>query len=90
MSKTEQRVHRAIGRIKRSKDVDALALSPDKSLVAELGLSSLDLAQLIAILQTESAYDPFAGAHSLAEARTVGDLVRLFAPGFDKADEQKG
>jgi acyl carrier protein len=43
-----------------------------------LGLDSLDLAQLVAVLEAELGLDPFA-SRSIASIRTVGVLCRAYA-----------
>jgi hypothetical protein len=47
-------------------------------LAGDLRLASLDLAELVAILELELAVDPFAAGASIADIRTVGDLVGLY------------
>lgn len=47
-------------------------------LVADLGLKSMDLAQLVAILEVELGADPFREAVSITSVRTVGDVCRAY------------
>jgi acyl carrier protein len=46
--------------------------------LAELGLRSLDLAEVIAVLEMEFDFDPFVGGANLAEVRTIDDLASLY------------
>lgn len=46
--------------------------------VGELGFSSLDVAQLIAILEMDLGVDPFSSGVSLMQVETVGDLVKVY------------
>ena len=46
--------------------------------LAELGLRSLDLAEVIALLEMEFDYDPFVEGATLAEVRTIDDLASLY------------
>jgi hypothetical protein len=47
-------------------------------LSATLGLSSLDLAFVVAELEAELGVDPFAKLVSITSVRSVGDLVRAY------------
>jgi acyl carrier protein len=60
----------------RGSEVDRLA-GADK-LSATLGLSSLDLAFLVAELEAELGVDPFAKLVSITSVRSVDDLVRAY------------
>lgn len=50
----------------------------DLELVKDLGLSSLDLAQLIAVMEMELEMDPFVKGVSIAEVRTLNDLYKAY------------
>ena len=52
--------------------------------VKELGFSSLDVAQLIAVLEMELNVDPFAQGVSLMDVATVADLVRAYETALHK------
>ncbi len=50
-----------------------------ESALTDIGLNSLMLARLIVSLEQEFGYDPFTdGSHSIADIRTVGDLVAAY------------
>ena len=49
---------------------------------ATLGLTSLDLAFLVAELEAELGVDPFAKLVSITSVRSVGDLVRAYQQAF--------
>ena len=53
-----------------------------EKLSATLGLSSLDLAFLVAELEAELGVDPFAKLVSITSVRSVGDLVRAYQQAF--------
>jgi acyl carrier protein len=53
-------------------------LSGMEKLSATLGLSSLDLAFLVAELETTLGVDPFTKLVSITSIRSVGDLVRAY------------
>jgi acyl carrier protein len=54
------------------------AIQPHQRLIGELGLSSLDLAELLAILEAELGHDPFAADWNIADVRTVADLIAAY------------
>jgi acyl carrier protein len=57
-------------------------LSGTEKLSATLGLSSLDLAFLVAALEAELGVDPFAKLVSITSVLSVGDLVRAYQQAF--------
>ena len=57
-------------------------LSGADKLSATLGLSSLDLAFLVAEFEAELGVDPFAKLVSITSVRTVEDLVRAYQLAF--------
>ena len=58
------------------------SLSGADKLSATLGLSSLDLAFLVAELEAELGVDPFAKLVSITSVRSVGDLVQAYQQAF--------
>ncbi len=48
------------------------------TLTGELGLQSLDLAQIVATLEARTGLDPFAERVAITSVRTVGDLVAAY------------
>jgi acyl carrier protein len=57
-------------------------LTGDEKLNATLGLSSLDLAFLVAELEAELGIDPFAKLVSITSVQSVADLVRAYQQAF--------
>lgn len=53
-------------------------LAHDLLLVEDLGIRSLDLAQVVAVLESRLGTDPFATGVSITGIRTVGDLCRAY------------
>jgi acyl carrier protein len=70
-------VHKTIAELLERRGRQAVAINNDSLLVA-IGLISLDLAALIATLQTRLKADPFFSAKSITDVRTVGDLCRAY------------
>lgn len=60
-------------------NVDRIA--PAATLNGDLGLASLDLAQLVAILEVDLGVDPFAALVPITGVRTVADLCVAYERG---------
>jgi acyl carrier protein len=71
-------VHDRIRAVLEERFAPVQALGGADRLNATLGLSSLDLACLIAELEIELGVDPFAKLVSITSVRTVDDLVRAY------------
>jgi acyl carrier protein len=68
-----------------------LDLEPARAILAtdtlvDLGLNSLMLAQLLIGLESDLAVDPFGEDRSVADVRTVGDLVSAYAQALHDRD----
>ena len=59
-------------------DGEKKAISKNDELNAHLGLGSLDLAQLVAMLEIQLEADPFAAQTPITRIRTVGDLIAAY------------
>ncbi|MFJ9634680.1 acyl carrier protein [Streptomyces sp. NPDC101175] len=55
-------------------------LDEDQLLVDQLGLESLHLARLVAVLELELDTDPFSDDVPFTSVRTVGDLLQAYDP----------
>ncbi|MFE6619129.1 acyl carrier protein [Streptomyces sp. NPDC008086] len=55
-------------------------LDEDQLLVDQLGLESLHLARLVAVLEMELDTDPFSDTLPITSVRTVGDLLQAYDP----------
>jgi acyl carrier protein len=78
MSATLDRVLVQIRAVYENKGVTPPALSPSSVLGQEIGLESLDLAEIVVRLENEFGFDPF--AEGVPEGvRTIGDLTNLYA-----------
>ncbi len=79
MQNTIEVIHQALTSIQEQQSHRAVALKAEHRVVKDLGFSSLDVAQLIAMLEMELGVDPFAdGSVSIMEVHTVADLVRVY------------
>lgn len=74
----ESIVHDKIRAILAERGSQVARLSGLEKLSATLGLTSLDLAFLVAELESELGIDPFAKLVSITSIRSVSDLVRAY------------
>ena len=77
-SHAREKICTAIAEILAQNRRDPRSLEDSDSLVNDLGFASLDVAQLIAVLEMDLGVDPFARGASLSEISTVGKLVALY------------
>lgn len=78
----ESVVHDKIRAVLAERVGEVGSLSGADKLSATLGLSSLDLAFLVAELEAELGVDPFAKLVSITSVRSVGDLVQAYQQAF--------
>jgi acyl carrier protein len=78
LAQIESIVHGRIRALLAERGNEVVRLSGAEKLSATLGLSSLDLAFLVAELEAELGVDPFAKLVSITSVRSVEDLVRAY------------
>lgn len=71
-------VTRILGRVAEQRGLTMPAAAAHHTLTGDLGLKSLDLAQVIALLERELRADPFARLVPITSVRTVGDLCDAY------------
>jgi acyl carrier protein len=74
----ERLIHEEILHILDECDEGQRDITNEALLHADLGLGSLDLAQLVAVLESKLQADPFEHLVAITEMRTVGDLCRAY------------
>jgi acyl carrier protein len=74
----EELVHGKIRAVLQERFGEVRAFDGSAKLNATLGLSSLDLAFLVADLEADVGIDPFAKLVSITSIRSVDDLVRAY------------
>ena len=72
------------------KDVPVRNLEPDDRLNADLGLTSLDLARLVAALEMKLKADPFQELVPITSVRTIGDLEAAYVKFFSNPESAAG
>ena len=78
MAEIETRVIETIRAVFANKGIEAPPLDAATLLDNSLGLDSLDYAELVARLEMEFGYDPFADG-PIPSVRVIADLVSLYA-----------
>jgi acyl carrier protein len=82
LGQIESIVHERIRTILTERGEEVAHLSGTEKLSATLGLSSLDLALVVAELEAQLGVDPFAKLVSITSVRSVNDLVRAYQQAF--------
>ena len=82
LAQVELVVHGRIREVLAERGEEIPPLAGAEKLSATLGLSSLDLALLVAELEAELGVDPFAKLVSITSVRSVSDLVRAYQQAF--------
>ena len=82
LAQIESIVHGRIRAVLAERVGEVARLSGTDKLSATLGLSSLDLALLVAELEAQLGVDPFAKLVSITSVRSVDDLVRAYQQAF--------
>ncbi len=82
LAQIESVVHGKIRAVLAERVAEVGRLSGSEKLSATLGLTSLDLAFLVADLEAELGVDPFAKLVSITSVRSVEDLVRAYQQAF--------
>src|SRR5262245_29907306 len=74
----QRTIHALILRIVQEKYPETVGVENGQGLTAGLGLDSLDIARIIAVLELQLGVDPFASLFAITDMRTVGDLCAAY------------
>jgi acyl carrier protein len=77
MTSNESVVIKILGQILRWKDLPAAVLAPGTVLDSQLGLESIDFAELVVRLEEATGKDPFADG-TPPQIQTISDLAALY------------
>src|SRR5262249_16655330 len=83
----ERVVHEVVLNVVRRNRADAASVCNDDRLHSSLGLGSLDLAEIVAKLETALGVDPFAEHVAVTSIRTVGDLRKAYVDAIARTDD---
>jgi acyl carrier protein len=83
-------VRNQIGSLLDEKNLPVRNLGPDDRLNADLGLTSLDLATLVAALEVKLKADPFQELVPITSVRTIADLEAAYVKFFSNPENAAG
>jgi acyl carrier protein len=86
MDEVKEAILRVLRGVVREKSPEIETIAPDQALVEDLGLTSLDLARIIAKLELKLGVDPFSSLVPVTSIRTAGDLCAAYAKCFVEDD----
>jgi acyl carrier protein len=78
MEDLEPLIHATVLKVARQRGTPLERVESHHRWTVDLGLKSLDLAQVVAVLEMKTGVDPFAEMVSITSMRTVGDLVEAY------------
>jgi acyl carrier protein len=89
-SEISEAVRSQIGLLLEEKHMPVRNLGPDDRFNADLGLTSLDLATLVAALEMKLKADPFQELVPITSVRTIGDLEAAYVKFFSNSESAAG
>jgi acyl carrier protein len=78
MSNIEAKINEVLKEIQQRNEYLLKALDPSVKVVNGLGFTSLDVAELVAVLEMELGFDPFSQGVSIMSVQTIGDLHKVY------------
>lgn len=86
MNELAVKIKEALKEIQERNGYPMHALGEDVKIVAGLGFSSLDVAELVAVLEMELGVDPFSAGVSIMSVHSIGDLCNVYQEQINKAE----
>ena len=78
MKSPREIILQTIGEIQQQQGYRPITPEDHLRVVKDLGFASLDIAQMIAMLEMEMGWDPFSQGVSITEVHTVGQLIEVY------------
>lgn len=79
MNTTEDVIYDVLARVMEEENVAAVEITDSSRLIDDLGLKSLHIARILAMLELELDYDPFgSGTVPITGVQTVRDLCAAY------------
>ncbi len=79
MTKIDELIASVVHSIQEQHGLAPGELTPQTSLIQDLGFSSLDIAQMVAMMESQTGIDPFAAGATLDQISTVESLTKLYS-----------
>ncbi|MEM7181481.1 MAG: phosphopantetheine-binding protein [Spirochaetota bacterium] len=86
MDELESKCSEIVLRVATEKGIAIQNVAPNMKLIQEIGLKSMDLARIIALLEGEFHVDPFAELVPITSIRTVSDLANAYQQAIDATE----
>ena len=90
MDQLKQEIYATVQSVVEEEGIDVSEIHDHDALGDDLGLRSIDIARIIAILELQLAVDPFAELVPITSVRTVGDLWAAYAKCFSQEKGTEG
>ena len=84
MDQLKQQIYATVQSVVSEEGIDVSEIHDHDALGDDLGLKSIDIARIIAMLELQLAVDPFAELVPITSVRTVGDLWAAYAKCFSQ------
>ncbi|WP_159084029.1 acyl carrier protein [Saccharobesus litoralis] len=78
MSTVQQTIYSVLREIQERNGYPLKEINEEVKVVKNLGFSSLDVAELVAVLEMEFGIDPFSQGVSIMEVHSVGELIAVY------------
>lgn len=90
MKSIKEKVNPVLQDIQSRSGYKPVELQDHFGIVRDLGFSSLDIAELIALLEMDLGVDPFAEGVSIMDVRTIGQLHEVYAASVEQNQVEIG
>ena len=84
MKNIEDRINSVLQDIQTRNGYKPVELKDKFSIAQDLGFSSLDIAELVALLEMELGVDPFAEGVSIMDVRTISQLYEVYTVAIER------
>lgn len=84
MSDVKETILRVLREIQVRNNYPLREINDNTMVVKSLGFSSLDVAELVAVLEMELGVDPFSQGVSIMKVHTVGELCTVYTESLEK------
>ncbi|ETR70537.1 MAG: hypothetical protein OMM_08743 [Candidatus Magnetoglobus multicellularis str. Araruama] len=87
MNNIENVIHEVVLKVAIEKELDVSVVQNNQNLIDDIGFKSIDMARIIAILESRLEADPFSELVPITSIQTVGDLCHAYKLCFSKDDQ---
>lgn len=84
MENVKEKINSVLRDIQLRNSYKSKELNDECKIVQDLGFSSLDIAELIALLEMELGVDPFSEGVSIMDVHKIGELHQVYQASFEQ------